>query len=110
MIKDYPLFLVMKLTCHLRHLNLILTTPLSWICFHLVIIHTVTQEFVESSEYKEPSEVEKQILGSNTILYDMVLGCLQDDPHNRPALEEICERFRKLNKSLKHASQFTERL
>ena len=97
--------------------NPVYSTNLDVFSFGCVIIHTVTQEFpipdnkyVETSEqgkYKELSEVDrrsKQIntlksnRDGNTILYDMVLECLQDDPHNRPAMEKVCKQLKEIEK------------
>ena len=98
------------------------STKLDVFSFGCVIIHTVTQEFPTPNKYFEVSEAEmcrgisevnrrskliialKCNLDGSTILYDMVLNCLQDDPHNRPVIEEMCKQLKKLNGSLKHAT------
>ena len=87
--------------------NPVYSTKLDVFSFGCVIIHTVTQEFpipdnkyvetLEPGKYKEISETDRRsklikILKCNPDivgLYEMVLNCLQDNPRNRPDMEEV---------------------
>ena len=97
------------------------STKLDVFSFGCVTIHTVTQEYpipgnkyIETSEqgkYKELSEIDRRLklintfknnLDSGTLLYDIVLECLQNDPQKRPAMAEACKKLKECF-FLKHA-------
>ena len=91
------------------------STKLDVFSFGCVIIHTVTQQFPKPDDqfikhgdrenYTKVSEIERRsnqiitlkiIVDGNTFLYDMVKKCLQDDPHDRPSIEEVLAQLKEL--------------